>query len=185
MRYPGVGRKTAERFALHSQNHFKDDDYERFSEVLLRVKEEIRPCSVCGMFTDQERCGICRDESRDQTRILVVEESRDVLVFERGGDYRGLYHVLGGVLSPSEGVGPDQLRIRELLERLRNHAHEELILATNLSDEGETTALYIQRLLKDTDVLVTRIAYGLPAGGDVSYADEVTLGKALEGRKKI
>ncbi len=185
MRYPGVGRKTAERFVLHTIDRFQEDDYLAFMDALHRTKTEIRPCTVCGHLTDDALCGICKDDTRDGTKILLVEESKDVLVVERTGTYDGLYHVLGGVLSPANGVGPEDLRIRSLLERLKDERHQELILATNLSDEGETTARYIQRLLQDTDILLTRIAYGMPAGGNIGYADEITLNKALEGRKKI
>jgi len=185
MRYPGVGKKTAERFALHSISNFKDEDYEHFMDALHRVKEEIQPCELCGNLSDQTRCEICSDKTRDTSKILVVEESKDVIVVEKTGTYDGLYHVLGGVLSPSNGIGPEELRVKELLKRLKDSEHKEVILATNLSDEGETTALYLQRLLKDTDLLLTRIAYGMPAGGNIGYADEITLNKALEGRKKF
>lgn len=185
MRYPGVGRKTAERYALYTISSFKDEDYEGFKDTLERVENEIKPCETCGHLTDKTVCPICRDASRDASKILVVEESRDVVVIEKTKTYDGLYHVLGGVLSPSNGVGPEELSIKPLLKRLKNDRHKELILATNLSDEGETTALYLQRLLKDTDILITRIAYGMPAGGNIGYADEITLNKALEGRKKL
>lgn len=185
MRYPGVGRKTAERYALYTISSFKDEDYEAFRTTLERVENEIKPCETCGHLTDRGVCPICRDPSRDASKILVVEESRDVIVIEKTRTYDGLYHVLGGVLSPSNGVGPEELSIKPLLERLKDDEHKELILATNLSDEGETTALYLQRLLKDTDILITRIAYGMPAGGNIGYADEITLNKALEGRKKL
>jgi len=185
MRYPGVGKKTAERYALYTVSNFKDDDYESFKETLKAVQNNINPCTVCGSLTDDEVCEVCKSETRDQSQILVVEESKDVLVIENTNTYNGLYHVLGGVLSPSNGIGPDALNIKALLNRLKDDAHKEVILATNLSDEGETTALYIHRLLSKTDILVTRIAYGLPAGGNISYADEITLFKALEGRKKF
>jgi len=185
MRYPGVGKKTAERYALHTITHFKDDDYESFVDALLAVKNDITPCEICGSLTDKKVCDVCRNDERDQSQILVVEDSKDVLVIENMKTYHGLYHVLGGVLSPSNGVGPEDLSIKPLLERLKNESHKEVILATNLSDEGETTALYLQRILANTDILVTRIAYGLPAGGNISYADEITLFKALEGRKKF
>lgn len=183
MRYPGVGKKTAERYALYTVSNFKNEDYESFKETLKAVQSDINPCTVCGSLTDDEVCEVCKSETRDQSQILVVEESKDVLVIENMNTYNGLYHVLGGVLSPSNGIGPDALNIKALLNRLKNDAHKEVILATNLSDEGETTALYIHRLLSKTDILVTRIAYGLPAGGNISYADEITLFKALEGRK--
>lgn len=185
MRYPGVGRKTAERYAFYSINQFKSDDYAQFIDALRRVDEEIEPCEVCGNLTDTQPCSICSDTSRNHATILVVEESKDILVIEKTRTYQGLYHVLGGVLSPSNGIGPEDLHIKSLMERLKDERHTELILATNLSDEGETTAKYIQHLLRDTDLLITRIAYGMPAGGNISYADEITLNKALEGRKKL
>jgi len=185
MRYPGVGRKTAERYALHTISNFEDQDYLDFMDALNRIKTEIGPCEVCGHLTDRQKCEVCTSKTRDRSKILVVEESKDVIVIEKTRTYHGLYHVLGGVISPSNGIGPEELRIKDLLERLKDEEHEELILATNFSDEGETTSLYLQRLLKDTDLLVTRIAYGMPAGGNISYADEITLNKALEGRKKL
>ncbi len=184
MRYPGIGKKTAERYAFHTLNRLHDEDVTAFIESLRRVKEEIKPCLVCGHMTDEETCVICKDKHRDQRKMLVVEESKDVLVIENTNMYDGIYHVLNGAISPSDGVGPEDIRVKELLERLKDDRVEEVILAMNLSDEGETTAMYIDRLLKSTDLLVTRIAYGLPAGGNISYADEITLFKALEGRKK-
>jgi recombination protein RecR len=184
MRFPGIGKKTAERYAFHVINHFKESDTIEFMEALHRVKEEIKPCDICGNLTDQGVCNICKDTRRDQRKVLVVEDSKDVLVIEKTNMYDGLYHVLNGAISPSDGIGPDDIRIKELLNRLKDEAHQEVILAMNLSDEGETTAMYIDKLLENTDLLVTRIAYGLPAGGNISYADEITLLKALEGRKK-
>ncbi|MFW5838307.1 MAG: recombination mediator RecR [Bacillota bacterium] len=184
MRFPGIGKKTAERYAFHVIDHFKTSDTIEFMEALHRVKEEIKPCDICGNITDQDVCNICKDKNRDQRKVLVVEDSKDVLVIEKTNMYDGLYHVLNGAISPSDGIGPDDIRIKELLNRLKDEAHQEVILAMNLSDEGETTAMYIDKLLENTDLLVTRIAYGLPAGGNISYADEITLLKALEGRKK-
>ncbi len=184
MRFPGIGKKTAERYAFYVIDRFDKDDVIGFMEALHRVSEDIVPCQTCGNLTDKPVCSICEDTNRDRRKILVVEESKDVLVVEKTGTYDGLYHVLGGAIAPSEGVGPEDLRIRALLERLKDEAHQEVILALNLSEEGETTALYINRLLQKTDLLVTRIAYGLPAGGNLSYADDMTLFKALEGRKK-
>ncbi len=184
MRFPGIGKKTAERYAFYLINHFEKDDVIGFMESLHRVSEEIKPCTTCGNLTDKPVCHVCSDTTRDRRKILVVEETKDLLVVEKTGTYDGLYHVLGGAIAPSDGVGPEDLRIRELLERLKDDAHQEVILALNLSEEGETTALYINRLLQKTDLLVTRIAYGLPAGGNLSYADDMTLLKALEGRKK-
>ena len=184
MRFPGIGKKTAERYAFHTLNRLSNEDVETLMESLKRVKEEIKSCSICGHMTDQDKCDICKDPHRDFRKMLVVEESKDVLVIEKMNMYDGVYHVLEGAISPSEGIGPEDIKVKELLERLKDERFEEVILAMNLSDEGETTAMYIDRLLKSTDLLVTRIAYGLPAGGNISYADEITLLKALEGRKK-
>ncbi len=184
MRFPGVGKKTAERYAFYVVNHFDETDTVTFMEALHRVQNEINPCEICGNLTDKDVCDICNDQTRDRRKILVVEESKDVMVIEKTNMFDGLYHVLNGAISPSDGVGPDDLRIKALLERLKDETHQEVILAMNLSEEGETTAMYLHRILKDTDLLVTRIAYGLPAGGNISYADDMTLLKALEGRKK-
>ncbi len=184
MRFPGVGRKTAERYAFYVVNHFDEADTVAFMESLHRVKQEIKPCETCGNLTDETTCNVCKDKTRDRRKILVVEESKDVMVIEKTNMYDGLYHVLNGAISPSDGIGPENLNIKELLERLKDETHQEVILAMNLSEEGETTAMYLHRVLEKTDLLVTRIAYGLPAGGNISYADEMTLFKALEGRKK-
>ncbi|MFU8785810.1 MAG: recombination mediator RecR [Candidatus Izemoplasmataceae bacterium] len=184
MRYPGIGKKTAERYAFYTINHFDEEDIIAFMDALQRVKQEIKPCNVCGSLTDQDLCEICKDDKRDKSKILVVEESKDVIVIEKANMYDGMYHVLNGVISPSNGIGPDDISIKSLLNRLKDEVHKEVILATNLSDEGETTAMYIHRLLENTDILVTRIAYGLPAGGNISYADDMTLFKAIDGRKK-
>ncbi len=182
-RYPGVGAKTAERYALHTLTTFNSDDLERFKAVLSALENDIQPCPVCGFLTTKGHCQLCADQERDQRKILVVEDVKDVVVIEKTHTYQGLYHVLGGVIAPSSGIGPDQLHLKSLLERLKNDAHEEVILATNLNDAGEITAKYIERLLQPTNITVSRIAYGLPAGGSISYADEITLLKALEGRK--
>lgn len=184
-RYPGIGKKTAERYALFTLDRFQATDYDVFRDTLKRVQDEIKPCLQCGNLTDEERCYVCSDPNRDHSQLLVVEEAKDVLVIENAKTYKGLYHVLGGVIKPSAGIGPEEIRIKELLSRLKDPRHKEVILATNLSDEGETTALYIDYLLSKTDINVTRIAHGLPAGSDIAYADEITLLKALEGRKKI
>ncbi len=182
-RYPGVGAKTAERYALHTLTTFTSDDLERFKAVLIAIENDIQPCPICGFLTTKGHCQLCADQARDQRKILVVEDVKDVVVIEKTHTYQGLYHVLGGVITPSSGIGPDQLHLKPLLERLKNDAHEEVILATNLNDAGEITAKYIERLLQPTNITVSRIAYGLPAGGSISYADEITLLKALEGRK--
>ncbi len=182
-RYPGVGAKTAERYALHTLTTFSQEDLDRFKAVLTALQEDIKPCPTCGFLTTQGHCQLCQNPQRDQRQILVVEDVKDVVVIEKTQTYHGLYHVLGGVIAPSSGIGPDQLNLKSLFERLKNDAHEEVILATNLNDAGEITARYIERLLQPTNLTVSRIAYGLPAGGSISYADEITLFKALEGRK--
>lgn len=184
-KYPGVGRKTAERYALYTVNRFSGEEIDEIVSSFLRIKEEIFNCPICGNITDIDPCYICKDENRDQSTIIVVEEAKDILVMEKANKYRGLYHVLNGAISPSDGIGPDDINIKGLLERLKNEKVKEVILATNLSNEGETTAQYINRILEGTDILVTRIAHGIPAGGNIEYADEVTIFKALEGRRKI
>jgi recombination protein RecR len=154
------------------------------ANVLREVKERVRFCDVCGNVTEEERCNICRDARRNQTMICVVEESKDVQAIERTREYRGLYHVLGGAISPIEGIGPDQLRIKELLTRLSNAQVVEVIIATDPNMEGEATATYIARMLSPLGINVTRLASGLPVGGDLEYADEVTLGRAFAGRRQ-
>lgn len=181
--FPGVGKKSAERFALYTLNHTKLSQTEAFAEALVKLHETIKPCQSCGFFTDQDVCEICKDSTRDKTQILVVEEAKDVIVFENTHVYHGLYHVLNGAISPSEGIGPESINLKSLFERLKNEDHLELIIATNLSEAGETTALYIKSILEKTNIKITRIGYGLPAGGNIAYADEITLNKALEGRK--
>lgn len=181
--YPGVGKKTAERFALYTLNHTKSTQTNAFADALIQLHEIIKPCQTCGFFTDQESCEICKDSTRDKSQVLVVEEAKDVIVFENTHVYHGLYHILNGAISPSEGIGPDAINLKSLFERLKDESHMELIIATNLSEAGETTALYIKSVLEKTNIKVTRIGYGLPAGGNIAYADEITLNKALEGRK--
>lgn len=184
-KYPGVGKKTAERFALFTVNRMSHEDMDEVSESFQRIKDEIFQCPICGNITDTNPCYICKDESRDQTVMIVVEEARDVIVMEKTNKFHGLYHVLNGVISPSDGIGPEDINLKELLVRLKENSVKEIILATNLSNEGETTARYISKLLEGTDILVTRIAHGIPAGGNIEFADEVTIFKALEGRRKI
>jgi len=181
--YPGVGKKSAERFAMYTLNHTKPSQVEAFSEALVKLHETIKPCQSCGFFTDQSTCEICKDSTRDKSQILVVEEAKDVIVFENTHVYHGMYHVLNGAISPSEGIGPDSINLKSLFERLKNEEHLEIIIATNLSEAGETTALYIKSVLEKTSIKISRIGYGLPAGGNIAYADEITLNKALEGRK--
>ena len=183
-RLPGIGPKSAQRIAFHIVQT-RGFDVTRLGEILLEVREKVRFCSLCGNVADQDRCGICRDARRNRSLICVVEESKDVAAIERTREYRGLYHVLGGALSPIDGIGPDELRIRELLGRLRDETVTELILATDPNLEGEATATYLSRLLRTMDIPVSRLASGLPVGGDLEYADEVTLGRAFEGRRLV
>ncbi len=181
-RLPGVGPKSAQRIAFYLLQS-DDDQAKKLAEVLLEVKARVRFCEVCGNVSEEERCNICRDPRRNQTMICVVEESKDVQAIERTREYRGLYHVLGGAISPIEGIGPDQLRIKELLGRLSNADIVEVIIATDPNMEGEATATYIARMLSTLGINVTRLASGLPVGGDLEYADEVTLGRAFAGRR--
>lgn len=184
-KYPGVGKKTAERFALFTVNRLNEESIDEIIEAYLQIKEDIFNCPICGNITDTDPCYICKDESRDQSTIVVVEDAKDVIVMEKTNKYHGLYHVLNGAISPSNGIGPDDIKLKELFERLKDERVAEVIIATNLSNEGEITAQYISRLLKDTNILVTRIAHGIPAGGNLEFADEITLSKALEGRRKL
>lgn len=184
-KYPGVGKKTAERYALYTVNRFTEEAIDEIVDAYIRIKEDIFQCPVCGNITDIDPCYICKDDSRDKSKMIVVEEAKDVIVMEKTNKFHGLYHVLNGAISPSDGIGPEDINIKGLLERLKDEQLKEVILATNLSNEGETTAQYINRLLSDTDILVTRIAHGIPAGGNIEYADEITIFKALEGRRKI
>ena len=183
-RLPGIGPKSAQRIAFHIVQT-RGFDVSRLGELLLEVKEKVRFCSLCGNVADQDRCGICRDARRNRSLICVVEESKDVAAIERTREFRGLYHVLGGALSPIDGIGPDDLRIRELVQRLADGEVQEVILATDPNMTGEATATYLSRLLKTMDVPVSRLASGLPVGGDLEYADEVTLGRAFEGRRLV
>ena len=184
-KYPGVGKKTAERYALYTVNRFNEEAIDEIVDAYIRIKEDIFKCPICGNITDTDPCYICKDDSRDKSKIIVVEDAKDIIVMEKTNKFHGLYHVLNGAISPSDGIGPEDINIKGLLERLKDERLEEVILATNLSNEGETTAQYINRLLSDTNILVTRIAHGIPAGGNIEYADEITIFKALEGRRKI
>jgi recombination protein RecR len=183
-RLPGIGRKTAQRLAFFVLN-LSDDEAAEFASSIVAAKKSMHCCSVCQNLTDSEICSICSDPARDRSVICVVEDPRDVVAFERTRDFRGTYHVLHGVISPMDGIGPDNLRIKELLRRVNDTDVREIIMATNPDVEGEATAMYISRLLKPLSVKVTRIAYGIPVGGDLEYADEVTLSRALEGRSEI
>mgnify|MGYP000014372827 FL=1 len=182
-RLPGVGPKSAQRIAFYLLQT-DDDQAIKLANVLREVKERVRFCEVCGNVSEEDRCNICSDTRRNQTMICVVEESKDVQAIERTREYRGLYHVLGGAISPIEGIGPDQLRIKELLTRLSNAQVVEVIIATDPNMEGEATATYIARMLSHLGINVTRLASGLPVGGDLEYADEVTLGRAFAGRRQ-
>ncbi|TLM87128.1 recombination mediator RecR [Pseudarthrobacter sp. NamE5] len=181
-RLPGVGPKSAQRLAFHILEA-DPQDMKRLVDAITTVKDRVKFCTVCGNVTEQELCNICRDPRRDPAVICVVEESKDVLAVERTRSFRGRYHVLGGAINPIAGVGPEQLRIRELLTRLNDGAIQEVIIATDPNLEGEATATYLARMLKTIGITVTRLASGLPVGGDLEYADEVTLGRALEGRR--
>ena len=183
-RLPGIGRKTAQRLAFFVLN-LPDNEAKKFAESILEAKEKIRCCTVCQNLTDGEICPICANEGRDRHTICVVEDPRDVMAFERTREYNGVYHVLHGAISPMEGIGPEQLRVKELLSRVGAGGVDEVIMATNPTVEGEATAMYLSRLLKPLDVRVTRLAYGIPVGGDLEYADEVTLSRALEGRSEL
>jgi recombination protein RecR len=183
-RLPGVGPKSAQRIAFHLLQA-DPVDVRRLAQVLVEVKDRVKFCSVCGNVSEEETCRICRDQRRDPAVICVVEESKDVVAVERTREFRGRYHVLGGAISPIDGIGPDDLRIRELMSRLADGAVTEVILATDPNLEGEATATYLTRLLRPMGLRVTRLASGLPVGGDLEYADEVTLGRAFEGRRSV
>ena len=181
---PGIGGKTAQRLAFHILS-LPDEEAATFSEAILEAKRTVHTCPVCQNLTDSERCGICDDESRDHSTVCVVAEPRDVIALERAREYHGVYHVLHGVISPLNHVGPDDVRIRELLTRVAGGTVKEVIMATNPDTEGEATAMYISRLLRPMEIKVTRLAYGIPVGSQLEFADEVTLLRALEGRTEI
>jgi len=183
-RLPGVGPKSAQRIAFHLLKLPKQDAL-RLARSITEVKDRVAFCTRCFNIAEGDECGICADDRRDATVICVVEEPRDIVAVEKTGEFKGRYHVLQGALSPIEGIGPDQLRVKELLARLDDEGVQEIILCTNPNIEGETTAMYIGRLLKPLGLTVTRIASGLPVGGDLEYADELTLGRALEGRREV
>ena len=181
---PGVGRKTAQRLAFHVIN-MNNNDVEGLAKTIIDAKREIKYCSVCCNITDTDPCSMCSNKNRDSSVICVVEDPRDVAAMERTREFKGKYHVLNGVISPMDGIGPDMIKIKELIIRLGSEDVKELIMATNPTIEGEATAMYIARLVKPMGIKVTRIAHGLPVGGDLEYADEVTITKALEGRREI
>lgn len=181
---PGVGPKTAGRMAMHILQ-MDLGSVQNLADAMVKAKELIHTCPICFNITDVDVCGVCSDEGRDKSMICVVEGTEGVLALERMGEYRGLYHVLGGNISPMNGKGPDDVRLRELLERLKEGSVSEVILATDPDVEGEATAMYISRLIGESGIKVTRLARGLPVGGDLEYADEVTLSRAMEGRRKL
>jgi recombination protein RecR len=183
-RLPGIGPKSAQRIAFHILTT-QSFDTTRLSTILSEVREKVRFCERCGNVTEQELCSICRDPRRNQSIICVVEEAKDVAAIERTREFRGLYHVLGGALSPIDGIGPDELRFTQLVQRLADSTVTEVIIATDPNLEGEATATYLSRLLVQPGLRVTRLASGLPVGGDLEYADEVTLGRAFEGRRVV
>ena len=181
-RLPGVGPKSAQRIAFHIIQSDRVD-VTRLAEVLKTVKERVKFCSICGNISEEVLCKICRDPRRDKTSICVVEENKDVLAIEKTREFKGTYHVLGGAISPIDGVGPENLRIKELMSRLAETTIGEIIIATDPNLEGEATATYLTRLIKPLGIKVSRLASGLPVGGDLEYADEITLGRAFEGRR--
>ena len=180
-RLPGIGRKSAQRLAFHILR-MPEEEAKAFANAILEAREKIGYCEICKNITDTPRCAICSDETRDKSTVCVVEDPRDVIAIERTKEYHGLYHVLGGLISPMDGVGPENLFIKELLARLGDGTVNEVIMATNPTVEGEATAMYLSRLIKPMGIKVSRLAYGIPVGGNLEYADEVTLYRAIEGR---
>jgi recombination protein RecR len=183
-RLPGIGPKSAQRIAFHILQT-ESFDVTNLAEILMTVREKVHFCEICGNVTEQSTCSICRDPRRSPATICVVEEAKDVVAIERTREFKGLYHVLGGAISPIDGIGPDDLRIRQLMQRLADGTVTEVIIATDPNLEGEATATYLSRMLMHLDLRVTRLASGLPVGGDLEYADEVTLGRAFEGRRLV
>ena len=184
MKLPGIGAKTAARLAFFCMD-MREEDVLTFANSLISCKRDLRMCSVCGNVTQEDPCEICADTTRGRTKILVVEDARDVMSMERMKEYKGLYHVLHGVLSPMEGTGPDDINITSLITRLQDPEVQEVIIATNATAEGEATAMYLSRLIKPAGIKVTRLAHGLAVGSDIEYADEMTLFRAIEGRREL
>ena len=184
MKLPGIGAKTAARLAFFCMD-MREEDVLNFANSLISCKRDLRMCSVCGNVTQEDPCEICADTTRGRTKILVVEDARDVMSMERMKEYKGLYHVLHGVLSPMEGTGPDDINITSLITRLQDPEIQEVIIATNATAEGEATAMYLSRLIKPAGIKVTRLAHGLAVGSDIEYADEMTLLRAIEGRREL
>ena len=183
-RLPGIGRKSAMRLAF-SILELSDEEAQNFASTIIEAKEKVHLCPICQSLTDKEVCSVCNDLSRDKSTIMVLEDTKAVLSMEKVREYRGLYHVLHGVISPMNGITPDKLKIKELLSRIADEQVKEIIIATNPTVEGEATAMYLSRLLKPFEIKITRLAYGIPVGSDLEYADEVTLYRAIEGRRDI
>ena len=181
-RFPGVGRKTAQRLAFRVLS-YTQEEARNFAEAIVRVKEQIRPCSTCFIFTDNDPCDICSSSSRERSQLCVVEQANNVLPIEKSGIFHGLYHVLNGAVSPLDGIGPEQLTVPQLRERIRRENIDELILATNPTVQGEATAMFLQHEFEHQVTRITRLARGLPAGGDLEYVDDVTLSEAFSGRQ--
>ncbi len=181
---PGIGPKTAQRLAFYVLKS-KGDYPKELGKAVLEIKEKIKLCKICGNYTDQDFCSVCRSNTRNREIICVVEDPKDVLALEKTNEYKGLYHVLHGAISPIDGIGPEQLRVRELIKRLESGKIKEIIIATNSTIEGDTTSLYLAKLISPLNIKVTRIAQGIPVGGDIDYADEITLSKAFIGRREI
>lgn len=185
MKLPGVGRKTAERYVLYMIEKLSEEETGNFTTAISNLKKNIHHCVVCGHLTDQEKCDICANENRNESLLLVVESPKDVFTIEKSGEYKGYYHVLNGVISPMDGYGPEDINLSSLWPRISKDHIKEVIIATSSTQEGETTALYISRVLKDVDVTVSRIGYGVPVGLNLEYADDLTLSKAIENRRKF
>lgn len=181
---PGIGPRTAQRLAFHILDIPKQEA-QRLIDAIAEAREKVKHCSICGNLATEDPCVLCSSPGRDHSLICVVQDPRDVVAMERTHEYKGLYHVLGGVISPMEGIGPNELRVKELITRLQDGSVKEVVLATDLNAEGEVTATYLARLIKPLGIKATRLAHGLPVGGDLEYADQVTLAKALEGRREL
>ncbi len=182
---PGVGKKTAQRYAYYICEKMSLEDVEKFSEQLMNTRKKIKHCSICGLLNDQEICEICSSKYRELSQIMVVKDTKDVFAIENTKQYNGLYHILGGLISPLDGIGPDDLNIDTLEKRIENSSTvKEIILATSFTPSGETTALYLEKILENNDIIISRIGYGLPAGGDIEYVDELTLKRAIDFRIK-
>lgn len=183
-RMPGIGPKSAQRLAFYILKSSKEDAA-ALSGAILKVKDSVRFCKTCNNLSDEETCEICKSSSRNRSLLCIVEEPNDIITIERAGDFNGIYHVLLGSLSPLDGIGPSDLKIKELLERVKKEKFEEIIIATDFNTEGEATSLYLVRVLKSSGAVITRVAYGIPVGGDLQYADQATIIKAFEGRREI